>query len=217
MNMSIKKRMALGAGAIATVAAVGTLVAGVTFGFFSASQTSGGNTFTAGTVTMSTPLTSTCDVGHVLPGDSGTCTINATYTGADLANLGLDVSVSGSGAASVPQAYGYAGTNAPAAGLYDDSINGLQISLTDSNSTSYNLGGLTSANSSTSDLLVAQAAPANTSDTFTLHWSVANNGGIDNNYQGASSSFTFTVHAVQSDNNASTGTLGQVDNSISWS
>ena len=70
---------------------------------------------------------------------------------------------------------------------------------------------------STSDLLVAQAAAASTSDTFTLHWSMAQNGGVDNNYQGASSTFTFTVHAVQSRSNVSSGTLGQVDNSIAWS
>ena len=53
MKMSLKKRFALGAAAVATVGAVATLVAGVTFGLFSA--TTGPTTttpFTAGTVTL---------------------------------------------------------------------------------------------------------------------------------------------------------------------
>ena len=56
MKMSIKKRLALGAAAVATVGAAATLVAGVTFGLFSATRQRPTQTaaFQAGTVTLGT-------------------------------------------------------------------------------------------------------------------------------------------------------------------
>lgn len=216
--MKLKKRLLLSAGGITAVGAVATLALGATFGLFSASVSSSGNTFTAGTVTMQSPMTSTCTVSDIKPLDSGTCTFTAAYGGADAANLGLDVLVApGTEPGSVPECYGAAVVNAPATGLYDDSANGLQVSITDSNSTSYTGLSLGSASSHTNDLLVAKATTSTSSITFTLHWSMPDNGCVENNYQGENSSFTFTVHAVQSAHNASSGTLGAVDNSISWS
>ena len=50
MKMSIKKRLALGAAAVATVGAAATLVAGVTFGLFSANVDRYAEHVRAGTV-----------------------------------------------------------------------------------------------------------------------------------------------------------------------
>ena len=61
-KMSIKKRLAVGAGAIATVGAVGTMVAGVTFGLFSATPQSQTNNFSSGTVSLNTEASTACNV-----------------------------------------------------------------------------------------------------------------------------------------------------------
>jgi len=208
-----RKRLFLAAGTLASVGAVVALATGVTFGLFSATQTSSGNNFAAGSVTIGSPLVSTCGVSNMVPGDSGTCTVTANYTGSAPANIAIDVSVAGTVGQPV-QAYGGV-TPAAAAGLYDPATsNDLVIGLTDNNSTTYDLSGLNSANSSTTDLLVAKAASAGTY-TFTFSYSLPF--AASNAFQQATSSFTFTVHAAQSGSNASSGTLGSVDNSASWS
>jgi len=95
----VKKRLILGAGVLATVGAVSTLTAGVTFGLFSASATPQANTFTTGTVTLSQDASGACAVTNAVPGDSGTCTLSVTYTGSASAFIGLDTATSGSLAA----------------------------------------------------------------------------------------------------------------------
>ncbi len=211
MSMSVKKRLAIGAGALTTVAAAATLVAGVTFGLFSASAGPQSATFTAGTVQIGAPAVTSCTIpSTIVPGDSGTCTFTVTTAGTEDANVAIDVAVSGSGAATVPQAYGYHERNAPAAGLYDDlsTSYGLQVGLTDTTPTTYDLSGLTLANSSVSDLMSGAAVSPGTPFTYTLSWKLPIDGGIDNNYQGATSTFTLTVHSVQSANNTDSTTLG---------
>src|ERR1043165_9027422 len=112
-KMKGKKRLFLAAGTIASVGAVIALAVGVTFGLFSATQSSGPDNFAAGTVTMTQPLIDNCGIDHSVPGDSGTCTITATYDGSEPANLGIDVSVAGTAGQPV-EAYG-GGTPAAAA------------------------------------------------------------------------------------------------------
>jgi predicted ribosomally synthesized peptide with SipW-like signal peptide len=68
--MTGKKRLLLAAGSIASIGAVVALATGVTFGLFSATQVSGNNTFTAGTVTLDRTAQSVCAVTHVQPGDA---------------------------------------------------------------------------------------------------------------------------------------------------
>src|SRR5260370_14727930 len=131
MTMSLRKRFALGAGAMATVGAAATLAAGVTFGLFSATASSGANTFTAGTVTVGdgTPVSVTCNVQNMVPGDSSpgapsgshadsTCTYNVKYTGSANAYLAGDMAVG----------------NGPTK-LYDSSATGAQLYLKDGSST----------------------------------------------------------------------------------
>jgi hypothetical protein len=113
--------------------------------------------------------------------------------------------------------------NAPATGLYDHSANGLQITLKDANSanatvTSYDISGLSSASSSVTDLLTGRSIPSGRTYTYTLHWSMATNGCVDNNYQGAVSAFSFNVHSAQAANQPVDSTvLGSADSTLGWS
>lgn len=205
MQRSMKKRLAVGAAAATTVGAVATLVAGFTFGLFSASQGSGSNSFTAGTVSVGagTPASVTCTITNTVPGDSSTgapsgsksdtpCTFNVQYAGSANAWLGVDVAISNGSTA-----------------LYDGSSTGLQLYLKDGGSatylsgTSYTQEGGTSAtlpNAGASNLLVSTSqATANSAVDFTLNYALPASAG--NGYQGGSVTVTFTFHAVQAGNN----------------
>jgi len=217
MSMSIKKRLVLGSAAFTTVAAAATLVAGVTFGFFSATTGNQYENFAAGTVAIGAPAVTSCVIpATVVPGDHGTCTFTVTTAGSENANVAIDVAVHGYGAASVPQAYGYSGINTPANGLYDATANGLQVTLTDLTPTTYLLSGLVAYDSFVQNLVSGESVAPGTTFTYTLGWSMPNNGGVENNYQGATSTFTMTVHSVQSANNADVTPLGQ-PSAGSWS
>jgi hypothetical protein len=208
MRMSMRKRLALGAAAVTTVGAVGTLVAGFTFGLFSASQAGSGNTFTAGTVSIGSPTSVTCTITNMVPGDSSTnapigskgdtpCTFAVTYSGSANAWLGVDVQVSNGGTA-----------------LYDGTSNGLQLYLVDGHPTTYlngtsytqQVGGAaTLPNTGVSNLLVS-TSQATTSSTVNLTLDYALPAGAGNTYQGGSVTVTLTIHAVQAGNNALPGT-----------
>ena len=215
MKFHGKKRLLLAAGALAATGAVATLVAGSTFGFFSATTPTVSNTVTAGTVTLAQSAVSSCTITKVQPGDSGSCSLTVTYNGTVSAGayLGVDLGISGT-AGSPVQAYaaGNAGTTPAAApGLYDGTANGLQLSLVDSQTspvtymsgTSVNGSNFNGASPSVNDLLV-NTSPAATgfATTFTLSWSLPTS--ANNAYQGASSTVTILVHAVQAGNNGNT-------------
>jgi hypothetical protein len=220
MSMSIKKRLALGAGALATVGAVGTLVAGVTFGLFTATTPTQSNTFTAGQVTLAQSAATSCTTANIQPGDSGTCAFTVTYNGSGQsavsggALLGVDVAVSSTATGSSVQAYapGNTGSTPTAAlGLYDSTANGLQITVTDSQTvpvtymsgTTLNGATTTGVAPSANDLLVSKTAVVNGfATTFTINWSLPST--ANNAYQAAGSKITLIVHAVQAANNGST-------------
>ncbi len=212
MKMSIRKRVAIGAGAVATIGAAATLAAGMTFGLFSATETSSGNAFTAGTVTVGTgtPTSVVCTITNMVPGDSSagapigskadaSCTYNVKYTGSAPAWLGVDVAISNGSTA-----------------LYDGTATGLQLYLKDANSVTYLTSTAPTAGSTfktaggtatslpvgtTADLLVnTTAAASNTAASFTLDYALPVASG--NTYQGGSTTVTLTFHAVQSGNNA---------------
>jgi len=190
-----RKRLLISAGGITAVGAVATLVLGSTLGLFSATQTSGPNTFTAGTVTLTNPTTVACTVGPMAPGDSSTgyspaitgqtdsptapCTFAVTYGGNLPAYLGVDIAITGTS-------------------LYDGTSSGLQLEISDG-TTSYTTSG---AINGTTDLLVSKtpdAASSNTVHTLTVNYALPTAAG--NAYQGLSSTITLTIHAVQSGNN----------------
>ena len=226
MSMSIKKRFALGAGAAATVGAVATLAAGVTFGLFSSAAPSQANSFTAGTVTVGQDNSTSvvCSISNMVPGDSSTgastgskadttCKYNVKYTGSANAYLAVDVAVSNGSTT-----------------LYDGSATGLQLYLKDGSSTSYLNGtsytkqggsSATLPSGSTPNLLVSTApASTNTAVNFSLDYLLPSSAG--NGYQGGNSTVTLTFHAVQSGNNSLPGTCvagQQCDNGsgFAWS
>ena len=233
MRMSTKKRVIVGAGMISTLGAVATLVAGVTFGFFSATVPGQDSTFAAGTVTFDQPAANTCSVSNIQPGDSGTCTFNVvTYTGtvSGGAYLGVDLAVTNPLAGSPVQPYapGNAGTIPTAApALYDGTANGLQVSITDNqspqvtymNQDQWNGVAASGTTPSITDLLVNTTPfTTTTSVTFTINWSLPVT--ANNAYADAGSTITMLVHAVQASHNGTTSgcTAGDVCNGIlNWS
>jgi len=146
-----RNRLLVVAGGITTIGAAATLIAGTTFGFFSASaapQTT--PQFVAGTVSIGQSASFTCTVGtgsqfatgpsnnggNIEPGDASpdfgsagslsgsACSFPFTYTGSVPAYLGLDVSYT-----STP------GPQPGAVGLYNptDPANSLELQVTDGN------------------------------------------------------------------------------------
>lgn len=223
-----RKRLLGAASFLASIVAVFFLVTGVTYGRFISTTATQNNTFSSGTVTVSGSASQTCSVSNMAPGDSSSgykpsgtlvgtgtdaeCKITVSYPGSVPAYLGLDLGVSST-----------AGTvSSPAPGLFDGSSTGLQLLLKDSqgspityvNGTSYtNKSGspvTMSFNSGVADLLVNTSPLTSSSSavTFTLDFYLPTTS--TTGYQGAASTFTITVHAVQSGNNAATGcTTGQ--------
>jgi predicted ribosomally synthesized peptide with SipW-like signal peptide len=220
-----KKRLLLAAGTLASIGAVVALATGVTFGFFSATSGPESNSFTAGTVSLTSDATGACTVTQISPGDSGTCTLSATYGGSVPAYLGLDLSINGNTPGSGANNAYVAGSDlgavvAGANALFDGSANGLQLTLTDGTAQYFFNGtqwetkaglatNLTSDNGSTgtvNDLFMGAAT--GTAQTITLGWLLPTT--ANNAYQAAGSSFRLQIHAVQSANNPATGcTVGQ--------
>ena len=219
MSVSIKKRIALGAGALATVGAVGTLVAGVTFGLFSANTTAAtqSNSFATGTVAIGTPsLVHTCAVTNMVPGDQSvgysgtntgntetdlTCEYQVQYTGSAPADIGLSATLNSSAAGSLGKALLWqissatASTNAvpadPGTNVYTSS------------------GGAINANSSASPMFVAadpgNATPANGNFyTFYVDF-VLPSGVTSQTLSNQPATVTLEAYAVQSANNGVQG------------
>jgi len=196
------------------------LVAGVTFGFFSsAGRASGSNTFTAGVVRFGSPVSTTCAINPMAPGDASTgwspagtlatCTYQVTYSGNVRAFLGLDLTITGTAGSPVAP-YG-GSTPSAASGLFDGTAGGLQMLVTDSSSTMF-LNNTTyqdqagspvtlSSTSSVTGLLISRTAFTNGgSDTITVNYKLPTS--ASNAYNSASSTIVLLIHAVQADNNA---------------
>jgi len=203
-----KRRLLMVVAALTTLAALATLVAGVTLGLFSSTVSSGDNTITAGTVTVGLDpggTQVTCAVTGVVPGDSSTgygsgsatkqqCRFDVKYTGSVSAYLGLDVAVTSPNVA----------TNA----LYDQTASGLQLLIKDGtpvtyvNGTSYidASGAAQPLTSSASNLLVSTGTVSNgTTKSFRLDYLLPSTAG--NTYQGGDAKIVLTFHAVQAANN----------------
>ena len=216
MSMSIKKRLALGAGALATVGAVGTLAAGVTFGLFSASQgpTSSG-TFTALTVAEGTPGHATCVNHSIVPGDStaGWNTKNGAPTGqtdSPFATCTITVANTSTTPTDVGIVLANTGT------LYDASATGLQY-LVQADGNVIDNGSLSQTGAAGNDLYIASDPATGGSHSITMDWYLPT--GSVNAYQGLTAALSVTVDAVQSGNNAPTNpcTVGQECAGIVWS
>lgn len=220
MRIPRAKRAARFAAFFASLGAGATFVSGVTLGIFSTGgQASGTNTFTAGTVSLGSPISTSCAINPMAPGDASTgwspagtyatCTYQFTYSGNVPAILGLDLSITG--VAGSPVAPFGGTTPGASAGLFDGTANGLQFLVTDTtpttflNNTTYlNQAGTPVALSSTSSvagLLVSRTAFTNGgTDTITVNFKLPTS--ASNAYNSASSTVVLLIHAVQADNNA---------------
>lgn len=220
MARSVRKRLAFAGATVTTVGAVATLVAGFTFGLFSSSESSGANTFTAGTVTvgLGTGTTTTCTITSLMPGDSSTgytssgskadtqCAYSVEYTGSANAWLGVDMTVAdgtsalfGSGSSQGIQFLLKDGT--PTTYVSSDATDTGNTGFT-----SYTQEGGTSAAlpaTGASNLLVSTTpAATGTQVQFTLDYGMPLDTGNAFNLTPASSvTVTLTFHAVQASNN----------------
>jgi len=213
MRRSRKRRLVFAAGVLATVGSVAALSTGVTYGFFSATSPSQDNTFSSGTVSLSQPFATSCSVTAIQPGDAGSCQFTVTYAGTVSGGvwLGMDLAVTNPvpGVPVAPYAPGASGdVPAAAAGLYDSSASGLQVTITDNqpspvtymSGTTWNGAPTVGATPSVADLLVdTTPVTATSSVTFTVSWQLPISAG--NAYDGAASTISILVHAVQAANN----------------
>ena len=213
------RRLVAAAAGVTTLAAAVTFAAGVTVGLFSsAGHASGSNTFSAGVVSFGSPVATTCTINPMSPGDASTgwtpagtdatCTLQATYSGSIPAYLGLDMTITGVAGTPVTP---YGGTTpAAAAGLFDGTANGLQMTVTDGTPTTFlsntsykNQAGTAvtlSATSSVQGLLVRRASfTSGTTETITVNYQLPTS--ASNAYNSASTTIVLLVHAVQANNN----------------
>ena len=200
----------------ALVCALAGVTAGVTLARMIASENGGANSFTTGTLSVTTgsPASVTCTTSGLLPGASSagaligtqtasTCTFDVKYTGGVSAYLGVDIAVS----------------DGPTPLFSSGSSTGLQFYLTDASSASYvtsnasntagtgdttyaKEGGAAAAlpTAGISDLLVSRTAALNgTTVNFSLDYALPHDSA--NAFQGGSVTVELTFHAVQSRNN----------------
>jgi hypothetical protein len=212
--MKGKKRLLLAAGSIASVGAVIALAVGVTFGFFSASQTSATSTFTAGTVTLQNPASAACTINAMVPGDDSTGSTPDTTgrTDARTASCTFDVDYIGTAAAYLAVDLSTTGTS-----LYDGTTDGLQFQIADNSATpgSYATGGVLNGGN---NLFIAKDSSGTTHHKITVDYALPTSAG--NAYQGLNTTLHMTVHAVQAGNNGTSAgcTAGAVCGTIStWS
>lgn len=212
-----RKRLLVSAGGITAAGAVAALVVGSTLGLFSSTPASETNSFAAGTVTLSSDATGACTTTtNIAPGDGGTCTFKATYSGSLPAYIGLNVLIE-------TQA-GSGGTK-----LYNpaDSTKDLSVTISDG-LTTYTIPATATtcsgapAGSTCYELdneLVSDTPASGGTTTWTTTWSLPTASG--NGYQGGAAQVILTAHAVQSAHNPNSGTTdtpgAPTGGDITWS
>ena len=242
-----KKRLFLAAGTLASIGAVVALATGVTFGFFSATSGSQINSFTAGTVTLTSDATALCTVTDLVPGDSSTgwagnpvagqtntktaqCELDATYGGSVPAYLGLDLKVASQTPGNAANTNAYAvdselGTPVTGAdGLFDGTAAGLQLQVMNG-ATNFIAGGVNWTDEATTTHNLFGGAgndlylgQFSTGGTVAIKFDYALPQSSGNAYQAAGTTFRLQVHAVQAGNNDNSGcVVGQQCSSIAWS
>lgn len=216
------RRLLAATSVLACALTVYSTATGTTFGRFSASRTSGSNSFSAGTVTLANSAIQSCPVSGLLPNTLASCTFTATYSGSVPAYLAVDVLIQ-------TQA-GSGGTT-----LYNpaDPTHDLQVTIMSSSpSVAYTVpatattcpGGAPTGSScyELDNELIATTAQTSAAVTFSISVNVPN--GSTTGYQGGAAQIILTTHAVQSKNNtlscSATPTAGSPctpTGSFSWS
>lgn len=206
--------------ALTAIIAAGSLTLGVTMALFSATDTSGTNTFASGTVEVGPDgASTTCAVTGMAPGDSSTgwgsgsrsltpCNYKVKYTGSEPAYLAVDILID-------------AGTTP----LYTAAASGLQMrvgagAVTFMDGTSYTRmdgtpSAVTAGTPVTNLLLSTTAAQTGETVQFDVDYLLPTI--APNALQGGSASVSLTFHAVQAANQ-STGSCvaGHQCSALSW-
>ena len=216
-NRRVSKRLLLVAGSAAGVAAASVFAATAAFGLFNSTTATQTNTFSAGTVTLTSDTSGACNVSGMLPGTSPTpCTLKATYSGNVSAYLGLDVLIE--------TQHVSGGTN-----LYSAGPNDLQVAISSTTPTvpSYTVptatttcplsapGGSTCYELDNELVATTAFTSSSPSVTFTTTVSLPTSSGTGD--QGGAAQIILTAHAVQSGNNSETGcSAGSPCTTVHW-
>lgn len=200
-------RLALWAGGAAIVVATASFAAGSTLGLFSSTPAQETNSFTAGTVTLTSDATGACSVTDLVPGDSLTpCTFAATYTGSASAYVGLDVLIRTQAGAGGTPAYPMSGGQGITIAVTDNQATPITYTLTTSVIACPGTPPAGSVCYAASNLLVKTTAFTSASPTVTFSTAVGMPAATGNAYQGAATQVFLTAHAVQSRNQTLPGT-----------
>jgi len=227
MKLSIRKRLALGAAAVATVGAVASVVGGVTFGLFSATSTpSSASTFATGTVAVGSPaVDSKCTITNMVPGDQSGNYVGANpgHTNANLATCEFAVQYTGSAPAYIGLATSLNDGAGTLAGALQWEITSATTNTEPTQPGAYTSGGLINTNLSTDPLYVAtdNGTVATGQKTYYFWVDYLLPSSVTSQTLTQPASLTLTVYAVQQGNNGTGGctvgsqcTLAQVP---SWS
>jgi hypothetical protein len=188
------------AGLAASAIALSFTVIGLTSGRLSTSLTSGGNSFTAGTVTLANSSIANCPVSNLFPNaTAASCTFSTTYPGPAPAYLAVNVLVQAQAGAGGARLYNPA-----------DSANDLNITITSTNpAVSYQMpsaattcpGGAPSGSACYElDNELVSTVPV-TAATVAFSVTVSLPASSPTGYQGGAAQVILTTHAVQSANN----------------
>ena len=193
------RRLALWVGGAATVVAMGSLAFGATLGLFSSTPGGQTNTFTAGTVTLTSDATGACTATQLMPGDTANnCTFQATYTGSADAYVGLDLLI---------RTTAGAGHTAP-----EIQRSGITVTVTDNQGTPVTYTAPTVVTAcpgsppaesvcyALSNLLVKTAVFTSATAPVTFTTNVGMPASTGNEYQGSTVLVSLTAHAVQAKN-----------------
>ena len=202
-----RRRLALWAGGAAIVVATASFAAGATLGLFSSSPAPESNSFTAGTVTLTSDATGACSVTDLVPGDTLTpCTFAATYTGSASAYLGLDVLIRTQPGPGGSPAYPMSGGQGITVSITDNQATPVTYTLTTSLVACPGTPPAGSVCYAADNLLVKTSAFTSASPAVTFSTTVAMPSATGNAYQGAATQVFLTAHAVQSRNQTLPGT-----------
>lgn len=173
------KRLSLSIGGAALIV---SLVAGATFALFGANTGNGENRFTAGTVTLDTPVSTVVDVPAMVPGDNGARIYSVKYTGNVPAWMSLDATLT-----------------ATADGDLVDCDPGKFVVAVSKG------GPATALTSGNYALVQVFPTPVNPGDTTTFHIRYSLDRSAGDGCQGQSARLTLIARAVQATNNTTGG------------
>lgn len=222
--MTTRRKLLVSASAAAILLSISVLTFGTTFGLYSGAASQETNSFTSGTLTLSSTVTGACTVTGLAPGDSSsTCNLGFTYSGSLSAYLAVDVVVETQAGSGGTALYNPTGSNGLSVAVADNQATPVTYGVP-TTSTSCPTGAPTGSTCYVADneLVSTSAVSGGTTDTVTTTVSLPAAAG--NGYQGGAAQILLTAHAVQSAHNTlscvATPTAGQTctpSGTFAWS